>query len=301
MYKKTMKLSLAMLTMIALAPAAWAQDVATAKVDVQNEEAPVVVKAEPAVAAKAVVAASDTAGKYVKDATDLAGAAKFLEKADANHNPFTDQTIRTRMTLNGGIHNGNMYLFDTYTKGENRRAVRFSEPPEMRGMGGVIKGRNEVYARLPDSEKVRRVGTHSKRQSFYGSDWSMDDMSMIYLGKDYNVKKIVNLKSDGGKTLTLELQLKEGVDLPYPKLVIKLDRELALINYIEYYADNMKFKKKQERFDLKEVGGGYPIYSRVVLTDIDSKHTTQNEVLEEKINQNIPDDNFSKRWLVRSL
>ena len=254
-------------------------------------EAEAKIKAAEAKAAKPKAAASEV------DALIAQGGDALVAAADKRHVPFKDEILKTKMTLNGGVHKDVVYVFDTYTKGSNRRAVRFEEPPEMRGMGVVIKGRSEVYARLPDSDKVRRVGTHSKRQSFYGSDWSMDDMSMITLGGDYDAK----ILDSEGTHVRLELTIKKGVDLPYPRLVIKIDKKLILIDYIEYYDDNGKYVKLQQRFDPKVFGGGFLMYSRVVMTDAATKHTTENLVLEEKINQNIPDDNFTKRWLVRSL
>lgn len=228
------------------------------------------------------------------------GPMALLQESDKRHNPFTDQVILTRMVLNGGVHKDVEYLFNTYTKGENRRAVRFHKPTEMKGMGVVIKGRDEVYARLPDSDKVRRVGTHAKRQSFYGSDWSMDDMSMIYLSKDYT-PKLLDAKADNNTHVKLELTKNAGVDLPYNKLIIKIDRKLLLIDYIEYYDENNNYVKLQQRYEPKVLGGGYLVYTHIKVTDVKTKHQTENFVEEEKINQNIADDTFSKRWLVRSL
>lgn len=234
----------------------------------------------------------------------------MLKKVDKNHNPFKDQWIKTKMVLNGGVHKNVTYNFETFTKGTNKRAVRFYDPAEMRGMGVVTKGRSEVYARLAGADKVRRVGAHAKRQSFYGSDWSMDDMSMIYMADDYDIVKIIDLNSDGGTHVTLQLKLKTVKDgkelsaedlLPYPKLVIKLDKKLMFMDYIEYYDESGKLIKTQERMEPKDLGNGHLIYTHIKVTDAATKHITENFVPEEKCDQNIPDDTFSKRWLLKSL
>jgi hypothetical protein len=181
---------------------AFAQDAAVAPAEVAPTPA----------AAPAAPAAPKDGNSWIKDVNDITGATAMLQQVDKNHNPFQDQWIKTNMVLNGGVHKNVEYKFDTYTKGKNRRSVRFYAPAEMRGMGVVTKGRDEVYARLPDSQKVRRVGTHAKRQSFYGSDWAMDDMSMIYMAEDYDVVKIVDLNANGGTHVVLDLKLKAGVD-----------------------------------------------------------------------------------------
>ncbi len=246
-------------------------------------------------------AAGSNADAYIKDINDIAGATRMLEQVDKNHSPFQDQTIETNMVLNGGTHRNVTYTFTTYTKGNDKRSVRFHSPADMRGMGVVMKGRDEVYARLPDSNKVRRVGTHSKRQSFYGSDWAMDDMGMVNMAMDYDIVKIIDLKADNNTHVTLELKIKPTTDLPYPKLVIKIDKKRLLMDYIEYYNESGKHLKTQYRDTLKDLGNGYELYTHITVVDAATKHKTENNVFSEKINQNIPDETFSKRWLVRSI
>lgn len=263
--------------------------------------APMAAVAQSADSAAAAPAAGANADAYIKDINDIAGATRMLEQVDKNHSPFKDQTIKTRMVLNGGSHHDVTYTFDTHTKGANRRAVRFDSPAEMRGMGVVMKGRDEVYARLPGSEKARRVGTHSKRQSFYGSDWAMDDMGMVNMALDYDIVKIVDLKADKNTHVALELKIKPTTDLPYPKLIIKIDKKRLLMDYIEYYNDGGKLLKTQTRDTLKDLGNGYELYTHITVTNADKTHKTENFVDSEKINTNIPDSTFQQRWLTNHL
>jgi len=39
----------------------------------------------------------------------------------------------------------------------------------------------------------------------------------------------------------------------------------------------------------------------VTMTDVAAKHTTQNEVLDEAVDQEVPDSTFSRRWLLRGI
>ncbi|MDX9719174.1 MAG: outer membrane lipoprotein-sorting protein [Myxococcota bacterium] len=225
------------------------------------------------------------------------GAQSLLEEADKRHNDFKDQTIQVKMVLHGGANDGNEYQFVTITKGDNMRALRFEAPADMKGMGIVIKGRDEIYVRLPDTDKVRRVGSHARRQSFNGSDWNMDEMSMIRLAKDYTA----TIESQTDSHVVMSLVRNEGVDLIYPKLTIYLDKSKILIDKLEYFDDDGKMVKRQERFDCKKVGGTAEIYTRITMTDLSTDHMTENLVLDEKVDENVADDTFSKRWLVRGL
>ena len=87
---------------------------------------------------------------FAEDHPELAGlltsgAEALMEKVDSNHNYFEDQTLQTRFTIQGGTSDGVELVFTTITKGENKRAIRFSEPADMKGMGVVIKGLDEIY------------------------------------------------------------------------------------------------------------------------------------------------------------
>ena len=231
------------------------------------------------------------------DGLIAAGPEALLVEADNRHNPFDDQIITVKMVMHGGANDGNELQFKTITKGENMRAIRFEAPADMKGMGVVIKGRDEIYVRLPDAQKVRRVGSHAKRQSFYGSDWNFDEMSMIRLATDYTP----TVKESTDSHVMLELTRKDGVELLYPKLVIRIDKALILIDRLEYFDESGEMIKVQERTKPKQLGGEHMIYTRVVMTDIKAQHSTENLVLEEAVDQHVKESTFSRRWLVRGL
>lgn len=225
------------------------------------------------------------------------GAQALLIEADSRHNNFKDQTITVRMTLHGGADEGKSIEFESMTKGDDKRAFRFLAPAEMKGMGVIIRGKDEIYVRLPDMQKVRRVAAHAKRQSFQSSDWTFDDMGMIRLSNDFDAK----LVDDKGDFVTLELNRKAGVDLMYKKLVIAIRKDQLLIEKIEYFDESGKKIKVQERAGLKEEPAGNWMYRTITLKDLTTGHSTVNEVLSVKVNSNLDDDTFSRRWLVRGL
>jgi len=99
------------------------------------------------------------------DALVAKGGDALLEEADKRHNPFEDQTITVRMTLLGGGNDGNQYTFQTITKGDNLRAISFEEPADMKGMGVVIKGRDDIYVKLParQTPELSKLGLELRR------------------------------------------------------------------------------------------------------------------------------------------
>jgi hypothetical protein len=226
-----------------------------------------------------------------------AGPDAVLTEADRRHNLFDDQELRIRMTLHGGADEGKVLEFTTLTKGDNRRAIRFHQPADMKGMGVVIKGKDEMYVRLPDSTRTRRVASHARKQSFQGSDFNFDDMGLIRFGSGYDVSAM----SDKGDHLELDLKMEAGADLPYPRIVLKVDKATITIPHITYYGDGGKVVKTQERSNMKRWEDGRMTYMLLAMRDATRDHWTQVDVIDEKVDIGIPEDTFSQRWLVRGL
>jgi hypothetical protein len=223
------------------------------------------------------------------------GPQALLERTDQKHNAFEDQTIRIAMTIEGGTNDGTTIETTTHTKGKNRRAIRMHAPANLKGMGVVVKSRDEIYVRLPDSRKVRRVGSHAKRQTFMGTTWNFDDMSMIWLAPDYTAK--VESKTDSH--IVLKLTLKEGIDLQYTTVTAYVVRENLLIDQMKYFNDAGEHVKTQTRSDLKVSDAGISTFHNVVMKDEKSKVVTRTKVLSEKVNSGLKDKMFGRRWLSR--
>lgn len=227
---------------------------------------------------------------------DLLGNAQaLLEETDKRHNSFDDQTIRVAMTIEGGTADGTTIETTTHTKGKNQRAVRMHAPANLKGMGVVVKSRDEIYVRLPDSRKVRRVGSHAKRQTFMGTTWNFDDMSMIWLAPDFTAKQIEETETH----IVLELDRKESVDLQYKKVIVHVDRKHIMIDHIAYYDDAGDHMKTQIRKELKTSDNGGGTYYDVVMKDEKSGAVTRTKVLREKVNSGLKDKMFGRRWLSR--
>ena len=223
------------------------------------------------------------------------GAEALLKEADERHFRFDTQLISVRMTMFGGADKGRQIEMTTRMKGENKRAIEFHKPADLKGMRVVIKGRNDIKVRIPDMNKVRKVASHARRQTFYGTDWSFDDMTMLRLAKDF-APKIVD---QNDTHVVLELLRKEGVDLSYAKLRVLIDKTEIMIPEIQYFDDDGKMVREQVRTDLKTMPNGHKLYHRVEMRNKTRDHKTVVDVLKEEVNIDLPDSTFSRRWLVR--
>ena len=221
------------------------------------------------------------------------GGQAVLEYADKVANPFPDLTMTVQMRLEGGSDDGRILKMEMLSKDASKIALRFETPADLKGLALVIKGASEIYVKLPGSRKVRRVATHARKQSFQGTDWSMDDLRILKLAPVFNAK----IKEVTSTHLVLDLTKKEGADVPYSRIVAYLPKDHLIPDKLEYYNEEGKNIKVQVRSDLKVVGGK-KTFGRSKMTDLIRNHSTYLEVLERKL-ETIPENSFSKRWLVR--
>jgi hypothetical protein len=220
------------------------------------------------------------------------GPAALLAEADARHNRRDDETLTVRMTTHGKGDEGRTLKVVIRTKGD-RRALRFEEPGDIRGMGIVVKGKDEIYVRLPDAPKVRRVASHARRQTLQGTDYSLDDGSLIVLGKDYT--PTLTGQTDGHVELTLERRPESAIG--YDRLVIHVDKATLLIDYLKYFIDG-KAMKEQTRSKPK-FEGPFPYFTHMEIKSLEKDHATHIDVLKAEINTQMSPRTFSKRWLMR--
>lgn len=222
-----------------------------------------------------------------------AGAEALVAEADKRHNPFDDQIIEVELANSG---ESRVLRFTTITKGE-KRAIKFSAPADLKGMGVVINGQDEIFVKVPDARKVRRVGTHAKRQSFQGTAFNMDDMAIIRFLDFFEIDKVVE---ETDTHVVIDLKRRSGVDLTYDALTIHVNKEFILVQQIDY-KEGGKVIKRQTRSKPEKQDDGHVLFIKLEMEDIDAKKTTTSTVLEEEINTGVKDSTFGKRWLIRSL
>jgi len=223
------------------------------------------------------------------------GAEALLKEVDKRSFPFETQILRVRMTMFGGADKGRQLEMTTHIKGLNKRAIAFHKPADLKGMRVVIKGRNDIKVRVPELNKVRKVASHARRQSFYGTDWSFDDMTMLQLSPDFSPKVLKQTEKD----VILELTKKEGADLSYAKLTVYVDKATITAHKIEYFDDSGKIIREQVRSELTTMPAGHKAFKKVVMYDKTRDHKTIVDLLKDESNTDIPDSTFSRRWLVR--
>jgi outer membrane lipoprotein-sorting protein len=225
--------------------------------------------------------------------------AEILKLSDEAHGGFKDLTTESKLVIREpGQAVGREYQFLTISKGNEKRLVRFLAPGDVKGMGMLVEGRDTMYAFLPGFQRVRRLGTHVKNQSFMGSDASFEDMSEGALTGVYEGKLVGTEANDW----VVELTLISGKEGEFPRRKVWIDKTIHQLTRIEDFDAKGQNVRSSLRTQYKKDEGEGEHYTPWNIKIVDHRrndHSTEIIMLSAKVNQKVADDVFSQRSLVR--
>jgi hypothetical protein len=186
--------------------------------------------------------------------------------------------------------------FRVAIKGKERRLVDFLAPGDVKGMRFLVLTINQMYVFLPAFQKVRRVASHARSQSFMGTALSQDDASIVTYGEFLSGK----LLSETGTHWKVEATRRPGRDFPYPRLELTVRKDGHLITEIGYFNDKGVRVKTETRADFECQGN---VCGPKILRMVDHARGgmwTELKRLNWKVNTGIADSEFTPRALQRA-
>ena len=221
---------------------------------------------------------------------------QILQKVDHGLTAFKDGTFVSKLRVKQPDGTAREYGFTTYQKSPDKRLVRFSEPGDVKGMGVLIENADTMYVFLPGFQRVRRMGTHIKNQTFMGSDFSFEDMSQVTFSPTYDAK----LTAEDAKTFTLDLTAKKGQDPEFPRIKMVIDKTMYAPLRMDYMDASGKLLKTQLRAGYtKDAPDHYQPGTVTVIDHRRNDHTSEIIFSSSKINSGLSDDLFTQRSLIR--
>lgn len=172
---------------------------------------------------------------------------ELLNKIDDVMVPKDDYSFTMRFRVQEEGAGEREFEVRVYVKGE-KRLIRFTYPPQVKGMAVLSLGHEIMYVYLPGYKKVRRIASHVRNQTFLGTDFTYDDLSIPTYGKDYNAIE----SGEDENFYFLTLKPKEEGKREYGKLKLFADRETFVVKRIEYYDKNEKLIKVEKRGNFKK-------------------------------------------------
>jgi len=228
--------------------------------------------------------------------TAQAGEAEdLLAKIDKAQSPGKDQIAVMKMTITDKSGATKIRQMAVKQLGSDFRLIRFQAPAEVKGVSFLSRGENEMYIYMPDFGKVRRIASHTKTESFMGSDFSYDDMGSGKLADKYDAKIV---KKEGHLT-TLELTPKKGADVEVTRRVLVVDTRYNVSVRGENYDANGKLVKETVQEEIKQASGHW-VAHRITAKSPREGSSTVLELSASRYDVGLKEGDFTQRIMKRA-
>lgn len=224
---------------------------------------------------------------------------EVLDKVDAVLSAPTDGTSTAKMTLvdkSGNTKERRLQLWTRYFRDKDDWSLtKFVEPAEIRDLGFLSLADDKMYLYLPGFDRVRRIASHARKESFAGSDLSNDDLSTGRYA-DHFFSKITK---ETDQEYVLELTRKPGSNRIYPRSIVWVNKQNFTIPRMDLFDKNDKLWKTFEG----EYGQiqGYWTMTSLTMTDVQKEHKTIMKIEDIQFDVGLDEKTFSQRYLKRRV
>ena len=221
----------------------------------------------------------------------------ILKNADEMANNFKDLAFKMVFKITDKDGNVSEREVMVYQKGP-KRMTKFVAPASDRNMGFLALDQYTSFVYLPAYNKVRRIASHVRNQTFMGTDMTYEDMSRTTFREYY----IPELKSQNDTHWELVLMPKPDAKVGYAKLELKIHKQRKTIDEVHYFQPiDQKIKMEIREKFMPSKNGEYFALVRNKCINLKESHQTIMEMFDPKVDQNINDDIFTKRFLKRPV
>jgi outer membrane lipoprotein-sorting protein len=224
---------------------------------------------------------------------------EILARVDAVLSAPTDGTSTAAMTLvdkGGSTKERRLQIWTRYFKDRDDWSLtKFVSPAEVRDLGFLSLADDKMYLYLPAFDRVRRIASHARKESFAGSDLSNDDLSTGRYVDHFSAK----IAKETDREYVLELTRKPGSDRIYPKSIAWVNKENFTIPRMELFESDEKLWKIFEG-EYKQIQG-YWTLTRLTMTDVRKEHKTVMTLEDIRFDVGLDDKTFTERYLKRRV
>jgi hypothetical protein len=190
---------------------------------------------------------------------DDAEARRLLQEAEARHRSKSQEYAGelTVVSRDGKARRKAWRSWREGYAGDARLLIRFSDPPEVRGVGFLSLGRSgksaDQWLYLPSMKRERRIAPQDRDASFVGTDFSYEDLEEVDHAK-FEVSLAGEEMVDGHACTLIEGRPKERS--AYQRKVFALRKDILYVVRVEAFRKGQKEPAKRLLLtDLAEVGG----------------------------------------------
>lgn len=237
----------------------------------------------------------------------LAGedARTLLSEAESRHRTKSQEYAGELTVVNkdGKVRRKSWRSFRQGYAGDARNLVRFTDPPEVKGVGFLSLARPgktaDQWLYLPSMKRERRIASQDRDASFVGTDFNYEDMEEFDHRK-YGVELKGEQLLDGRPCYVIEANPGEnGGKSVYGKKILFLRKDILFLVREDLHRKGEKEPgKRLVLSDIRNVEGHW-VAMRLEMTDLKKVSRTTVLLKEIVFDRPQPDDRFTLRNLNR--
>lgn len=222
---------------------------------------------------------------------------EVMNKVKAANSNFKTQKAEMEMIIYGENSQPKDYHLVIYVYNFSNKdygLIRFTSPVNVKGISFLSKGEESQYLYMPAFHRVQRMAGSSKESKFVGSNFTFNDLSLIYEQKESGKYKTI-LESESKNDYVVNV-IPTISNPQYSKIVMVIDKAYLLPSKITFYKSG-KVYKVMTSSGFEKINGHW-VVKNIQMTVPNGVSKTVLKLSNIKFNLPIPSSFFSLRTLM---
>jgi outer membrane lipoprotein-sorting protein len=224
---------------------------------------------------------------------------------------WTDRKQKMKLTIvdrRGGERKRELVVYyKKYPEERNRTLLFFESPPDVKGVGFLQwadpHAKDDQWLYLPELRRPpRQISGGAKRESFAGTDFSYDDLTIIGQITDWNEgdapTRLLRDEDLNGKSTHVIEFVPAAKDVGYSKIIGWLAADDLVFVKFEFYDKSGRLEKELTLDEIRKVGE-VPTPHRSMMKNTQTGSHTLVEIQEVTYDTKLEDSLFTQRALER--
>jgi outer membrane lipoprotein-sorting protein len=219
----------------------------------------------------------------------------ILQRIDAQLQNTKSQILTLDMAIEDPGRAPRRIGLQMHMRGDKRR-VAFLYPGDMKGMQVLNLSAEQTYVYLPAFRKVRRIASHLRDQTLFGSDYTFDDFGNIALHQNYS--GAVTHEDEEYWHMTATPKKQSGPAAEHIELRVK--KKSHTVEELKYFDAAGTLSRTETRGDFQCGDSGCAPRKTKMVNHRHDNHWTEVTISRMQLNVDFPEHIFSLRALQRN-
>lgn len=225
---------------------------------------------------------------------------QIIQRVHQLMNPRSSRA-KIEMVIHGKGGKQRTFVYDSWSMDEGEKnLVRYLEPRRVKGQATLMLNHaDDIWMYFVRTKRVRKLASHAKKQKMEGSDFSYEDMgSGESFLSDYTSHRLEDVQMHGAACFVIALNKKEGANVSYAKIVIRVRQDNFVPVQLDYYDAQRpdRISKRLTQSDIRVIDG-IPTAMHMVMENLNDGTSTEISLREIAYNIDLDAALFTERGL----